>query len=377
MRAPFWPVLAVVAAGWSAPALSQPTRTSDSLSASASREAARRVIRMARQNPEFLPLPPTDSFTVGGRVVSKGSRVAGSVAVVNGPLEVYGSIDGDALALNGDVVVHRGGVVSGDARAVMGQVRLDGGEVSGEMRSFQGRALERPATDRVITPSTVAWLNVRIALGWFAMLGVIGIGVLVFAGTYLEGVVTILEQSFARSFWVGVASEVAIAPVLLLLVLALTLTILGVLLVPFAIVAYAIAAAGMLTLGFLAMAQVTGRSLSGARATRSLSERGAALRGLMVGLLFYLALWVAAAAMTWQPLMGAVLRGIAMTVTFAALTAGFGATVLSRAGARAATVKAAAPSSPVEEMSWQTPTPVSGVAAARRPTPAPYVTKER
>ena len=40
------------------------------------------------------------------------------------------------------------------------------------------------------------------------------IGVLVFAGDYLDGVVDSLEGRFGRSFWAGIATQLALAPVL-------------------------------------------------------------------------------------------------------------------------------------------------------------------
>ena len=74
------------------------------------------------------------------------------------------------------------------------------------------------------------------------------IGVLLFAGDYLEGVVDSLEGRFGRSFWAGVAAQLALAPVLVLLVVALAVTILGILLIPFAIVAFVLAVAGLIAI---------------------------------------------------------------------------------------------------------------------------------
>jgi hypothetical protein len=345
----------------------------------ARRDSALRQIQLARKDSSLATLPPTDSFSIGGRVVSAGSKVGGTVAVADGDLEIFGLVDGNAVAFHGDVIVHKGGVVTGDAISVLGQVRLDGGTIRGEMRSLQGSLGKAP--ERVVAPLSGAasvQRALKLALGWLMVLMVIGIGVLVFASSYLDGVVQTLEQDFSRAFWYGLAGEVALLPVLALLLLALVLSIIGILLIPFAVVAYAIAAIGVLTLGFLAMSQVTGRSLSRSRAGgRMLSERGASLRGLVVGLVAYFALWMLAAAFSWQPAAGTVLRGLALAVTYVAATAGFGAAILSRAGTRREAESAAPPEEKkAEELSWQTPTPVTGVVAARRPTPASYATKE-
>jgi hypothetical protein len=54
-----------------------------------------------------------------------------------------------------------------------------------------------------------------------------------------------------------------------------------------------------------------------------------------------------------------------------AVTVGFGAVLLWRFDVRRANrLAAGAARKPIDEAVWQTPTPVSGVAAARRTTPA-------
>ncbi|MBA3466554.1 MAG: hypothetical protein H0T21_04030 [Gemmatimonadaceae bacterium] len=46
-------------------------------------------------------------------------------------------------------------------------------------------------------------------------------------------------------------------------------------------------------------------------------------------MLAFLALWIIAAAFTWFPIVGALLRVLAVSVTFVAVTTGFGAVILS------------------------------------------------
>ncbi|MGH7711821.1 MAG: hypothetical protein ACREOG_11095, partial [Gemmatimonadaceae bacterium] len=212
---------------------------------------------------------------------------------------------------------------------------------------------------------------IGLALSWLCVLLLIGVGVLVFAQPYLEGVVDTLETRFWRSFAVGLAGELAAIPLLVLMIVALAITVIGALLIPFAIVAYVLALAGLLTLGFVAIARLTGGAL-GSDAVRRLSARGSALRGVLIGTVLLLGMWVAAAALMAVPVLGPLLRALAVTVTFVAVTAGLGATILSRAGTRGVEATAAKPADPAL---WQTPTPVTGVAAARRP--AATGTRER
>ncbi|MFP5354616.1 MAG: hypothetical protein ACLGIK_05600 [Gemmatimonadota bacterium] len=315
--------------------------------------------------------PTADSLTLGGRVIPAGTTVKGPVVVAGGDLDVRGTIDGTAVAIAGDVVVHTGGRVTGDAIAAFGDVTLDGGVIDGAMRSMTGRwgeSLRASMRGSGLEPTKRSPL--QFALGWFGVMLLIGLGVLVFAGSYLDGVVDVLQESFWRSFFVGIAGELGVLPAILLLVVGLAITVIGALLIPFAVVALVLAVAGLATLGFIAVAQLTGGSI-GARAAARLSARGGALRAVLLGVSLYMGLWLVATALGNVPVAGMALRLVALLVTYVAVTAGFGAALLSRGGTRrdAAVTQAAAPA--LDAASWQTPTPVTGVVAARRPDVMP------
>lgn len=236
--------------------------------------------------------------------------------------------------------------------------------------------LSAPATEPVHAAESAplgTWQSIKLVLGWFAVLVIIGLGVLIFAEPNMDGVVEAMEGSFAKAFWMGVLGEIMALPVLALLVVGLILTLLGILLVPFAVVAYVIAFAGLLALGFLAVARLTGSVWSRRDATSTRTPRSVNLRALFIGLVLYLGLWLLAAIFTWQPITGAILRGVAFAVSWVAVTVGLGAALISRAGTRrlgarplAGTSRRPAP----EDLAWQTPTPVTGVTAARRPATA-------
>ncbi len=310
----------------------------------------------------------SDTIGFGGRVIQAGDSVQGPVVVALGDLRVRGTVIGTAVVIAGDLIVEDGGRVTGDAIAAFGAVRAPSGAVAGVQRSISatlGSRLGLTPARRAARLSTQGALN--LSLGWLVIVLLIGIGVHAFAGDYLAGVTDVLEQSFWRSFLVGVAGELGIGPVLALLLIALTVTVVGILLIPFAVVAYLLAVAGLVTLGFLAMARLTGGSMGPGRSKR-LSAGGSALRGLVLGILLYLGMWVAAALLQWSPLLSGVARVLALAITYVAATAGLGAAILSRAGTRRDAVRPRAAS---DEMAvWLTPTPVTGVVAARRPTPA-------
>jgi hypothetical protein len=301
----------------------------------------------------------SDTIRFGGRTVAAGDTVNGPVLTVAGDLRVHGVIRGTAIAIAGNIVLENGGVVTGDAIAVLGSVFNRQGTVAGTSRNFSRtfgwlEDVERPTTRRATGDA------MSLSLGWLVVMLLVGIGVLIFASAYLDGVTDVLEQNFSRSFLVGIAGELGLIPALILVCAALAVTVVGILLIPFAIVAYVLAVLGLLTLGFLSVARLTGGGFGGQRG----EARGKTLRALVFGIGIFMGLWVLAAVFQWSPAISGVLRMVAMAVTWVAATAGFGAAILSRGG----TNRDAAKKTPVEEStSWQTPTPITGVAAARKP----------
>lgn len=375
MRAPFLAAAGVclaagVLAAQPAAGLSQDTGTTLIMApAPPSRESVRHQLDRVRLELEGRRLPRHGDISWGSRRVAAGQSVPGPLVIAGGQLDIFGLVRGDAIALGGDVVIHPGGHVSGDAVSAGGRVRVEGGSLDGERLVLTPGALSGRATE-ALAPTGSVKEAMALSLGWLVMMLLIGIGVLVFARPYLDGVVTEIERDFTRSLWVGLAGQLAIVPLLVVLAFALILTVIGILLVPFAVVAFVLAVVGIATLGYLAAAQVFGTALT--RSPPGLSDRGQALRSLVVGVAALLGMWIIAAALGWVPVAGWALRGLAFAVTWVAATAGFGAAILSRAGTRRPD-DVGSPSAPVEPrldpMAWQTPTPVTGVAAARRPTP--------
>ena len=313
-----------------------------------------------------VDIPPADRFVVGNHEVAAGSQQARTTAVARGNLNVHGRIAGDAIVLHGDLIVHPGGQITGNAVAVDGRVRTVGGVIEGDVKSIRGitggilaRAAGRSTT---ATGPVTTWDAIKMVLGWFAVLCAIGVGVLLFAERNLDGVVRALELQFTRAFWTGLLAQLAAIPAMLLIVVALAVTLIGILLIPFAVVAYVVALAGLCTLGFLAIARFTGRYFF----RNAPASRGTSLRSLFLGLAIYLGLWLLAATFVWNPVAGSVLHAVALAGSWVALTFGLGATILTRAGTqREGDTKRRAPV--VDDLSWQTPTPVTGVVAARRP----------
>jgi hypothetical protein len=291
--------------------------------------------------------------------VAAGESVSGDLVTLRGDLRVAGSVDGDVVALGGNVIVEPGARINGSVIAAGGTVQLDGGQVNGEIVEtvLQARA----------SPAPVHRSPIALALGWALVLAAIGLVVLLLARRNLERVAEAVRARFGRSLLFGLVGQLAFFPALLTIIVVLAITIVGLLVIPIALVAFLTAVAGAAALGFLAVAYASGDSLL----NRARGARSAPVGlSLFAGLGIYVIAWVLAAALSEVAVVGAVLRAGVGLVTWVALTAGFGATILTRAGSRDFEPDAPEPVVMPDDM-WQTPTPVSGVTAARRPTPAP------
>ena len=304
----------------------------------------------------------------GNQRVAAGETIPGSIVAWRGTLDVFGSVDGNAVASGGDVVGHPGAKVGGDVLAVGGKVRNEGGTVGGEMRSISALTVGPiPATPPARTAQT-AKRSLSLSVGWYLVLALIGLAVVLFARSNLETISERIRADFTRSFLFGLAGQILFVPALVITIVALAITIIGLIAIPFAIVGFCLAAAGALALGFIAMSFVIGDAAMRWRGAAVGGGRAQLLQFLLIGLSIFLVLWVIGGAVGGFGALGGLLRFIVMVVTWAAATAGFGATLASRGGTRALYPPMLEEIAPVDDLSWQTPTPVSGVAAARRPT---------
>jgi hypothetical protein len=322
-----------------------------------------RILERLEKGEQIQGLPSADSVAPGARAVPAGSTVKGTI-VARGPVDVSGTVEGSVVSLSGNVTVHAGGRVTGDALAVAGRVIADSGYVGGEMRTMSALPTLLPTIAPISDTRSAAERTlaaVKVVAGSFGVLLIVAIGVLLFAAPNLTEVVETVERRFAKAFWVGLAAQLLVLPGLVVLCIALALTLIGILLIPFAVVAYAIAIAGLLTLGFFAVAQLVGSAVWRGRDS---TERGRLFGTLVVGVAIFFALWVLASLLVWAPLAATVIRAAAVAASWAAVTLGLGAAILSRAGTHR---RVASGSRPVELAAWQTPTPVTGVVAARRP----------
>jgi len=236
----------------------------------------------------------------------------------------------------------------------------------GEMPSL-AQTSDNPATGGAATRTRRA----LTAVGGVAAIGLIlALVVLMSAQDPLEAVARAAERDISASFWVGLLWQALAVPIVLTLSLLLAVTIILIPAIPIAVLAWALAYAGAFTLGLFAVTLVVGRALLRRSTTH---DRGALLSSLMCGMIVLAAVWFGAAFLVTVPVIGILARLLALALTWVAATVGLGAVVRSRVGTLPEHIEVTTETS---IPSWQTPTPVFGVVAARRPTPVSTSTPE-
>jgi hypothetical protein len=318
-------------------------------------------------------------LTVPGGTARRGNFSLGSAETLNGNLlviegtaDVHGTLRGNLVTVKGDVVVHPGGVVSGDVLTLGGDVRDDGGEIGGEVRTLKSTTLLSPAPKaqtEVSTPFETVLSRIAGVLGVFLTLSVLGFGLVMFGRQNLEIVSDTVSHSFGRAFFTGLLGQILLLPTFGMLVVGLILSVAGILLLPFAVAVFAMLTVVAVVGGFLAVAHAMGETYTRRRMALGIVIGSPnSYRYLLVGLLALASLWAAWALFGWVPVAGTIIWGTAFFVSWLLGTAGFGAALLSRAGIRENFAgRLLPPEALTDEYLWATPQ--FGVPAARRPGP--------
>jgi hypothetical protein len=267
--------------------------------------------------------------TRGSHVVGPNETAQGSVVVLNGNLDVYGTVRGNAAAIRGDVILHRGARVTQNAVAAFGQVRNEGAAVGGAIRMYDRNDFRRAAMRSHAAPFVYRpWHAFGVSIGWLLLVTIIGFAALSIAGDKVDVVVNTLRGGVGKSFASGLLGQLLIVPGAVAVIVLLAVSIVGILIIPLGLIAYIALLLGLGMLGFIAAALLTGSAIT-ARNKKDETPRGAMLRAFLVGASVYIGIWIVAAVFSWMPLLGALLRSFAAGATFVAMTAGFGAVLLS------------------------------------------------
>lgn len=332
-----------------------------------------RPARLERELRAALRKPVTSTrLTVPGGEARLGHYSVGSDEVVHGPVlvlegdaEVHGRVNGNVVALDGDITVFPGGTIAGDVLAIGGGVyTLGDGTITGARQSLASTPDARPS------PSVALSMLYHAAgvAGLFLTLAVLGFGLVTFGRPNLEIVSDTVAHSFARSLFVGMLGQVLILPTLGMIVVGLALTIAGALLIPFAAVVFGLVVAVTTLGGLLAAAHAMGERIARRQLARGLVFSPNAYRYVFTGLGALAVLWIAWIIFGWVPVAGVLMLAAAAITTWAIATAGFGAALLSRGGVREHFAgRLIAPEMLTDEYLWATPQ--FGVPAARRPDP--------
>jgi hypothetical protein len=315
-------------------------------------------------------------LTVPGGAAQRGDFSLGSSQVHNGHLlvvdgnaDVRGQLQGNLVTMRGDVVLHSGGIISGDVLTLAGEVRDAGGEIGGEVRTLgppTGLTAAK-AGPEALTPLQSILRRGAGALGVFLTLAVLGLGLVTFGRQNLEIVSDTVSHSFGRAFVTGLLGQILVLPTFGMLVVGLILSVAGILLLPFAVAIFAMLTVIAVVGGFLALAHAMGETYTRRRMAQGVVVSSPnSYRYLLVGLLALSSLWAAWALFGWVPVAGSIIWGAAFFVTWLLGTAGFGAALLSRAGVKENFAgRLLPPEALTDEYLWATPQ--FGVPAARRP----------
>ena len=329
----------------------------DGLERQLRREAARDLPRLSLLN---------GVARLGNYALGTTDSIAGHLLVLRGNAEIFGHVTGNVVSLDGDIVVHPGGRLDGDALALAGEVRDAAGGVGGVSRALSG---PRPTATATAGPAGVLVRGAGV-LGVFLTLLALGFAVVTFARPSLEVVSDTVTHSLGRAFAVGVLAEILVLPTFGMLVVGLALTIVGVVLIPFTVVAYVLLLLTTVVMGLIAVAHSMGENHARRQMAMGVRISPNSYRYLVTGLTTLLAVWVAWFLFSWVPVAGGLILAAAVIATWLLATLGFGASILSRVGIRSDFAgRIVPPEALTDEYLWATPQ--FGVPAATRPPKDP------
>ena len=319
--------------------------------------------------PDLRITVPDGHAYQGHYSVGTGEEVQGHLLVMHGDADIFGTVRGNVVAVDGDIVVHPGAAVTGSVLAVGGRVRDEGGDVRGSVLTLSDpeTAIAVPVAPAATTWSTALRRGAGLA-GVFATLLLMGAGLVAFARPQVAVVADTVSHSFGRAFLAGLLAQILVVPTFGMIVVGLALTVVGILLVPFAVAVYVLLAVVTLLGGFLAVAHAMGEARARRRMAAGALGVGTSGHAYMAfGLAAALALWVVWIAFGWVPVAGWLIEVAAILVTWILATVGFGAAILSRLGLKDAFAgRFISPETLTDEYLWATPQ--FGVPAVQRPT---------
>lgn len=183
--------------------------------------------------------------------VAAGTEIASSVLVVDGTLEVEGTIRGDVLVVDGEVDMAPGSRITGVLRLVDAELDNSGGEIEGGVVQVEprGPVIDADLRERIrdeirseIDGSRhrdwgIARPVARVFSGFggllrdllnILILGMVGAAFFHFAGGNMEAVAETARTSTGRAALVGLSGAALVVPVFILGLVGLAVTIIGI-----------------------------------------------------------------------------------------------------------------------------------------------------
>lgn len=185
--------------------------------------------------------------------VDAGTEINSSLLVVDGTLEVHGTIRGDVLVVDGEVEIHPGGRITGALKLAESTLDNEGGAVEGgiqelrpdrsdlesrireEIRRELRNEFTRDRGDsrewgvgRPFSRIFHGFGNLFGDLFNILVLGLIGAAFFHFAGTNVEAVAETARTSTGRAALVGLSGAALVLPVFILGIVGLAVTIIGI-----------------------------------------------------------------------------------------------------------------------------------------------------
>ena len=176
---------------------------------------------------------PHGQARLGDFSVAAAETLTGNLLVLEGQADLFGRVVGNVVALDGNIVMHPGASVTGDALAIGGRILDRGGVVQGEQRSLGAAPVVAAKSGGALS---TALTNAAGLAGVLLTLGLLGFGVVLLARPNLETISDTVSHSFFRSFLTGLLAQILVVPTFGMVITGLVLSVVGILLVPFVVV---------------------------------------------------------------------------------------------------------------------------------------------
>lgn len=313
-------------------------------------------------------------FHVEDVVVEADRTVVGSLVVLQGDARIEGTVTDDVVLVGGTLELGPNAEVGGDIRIADGTLADAGARIEGAVVDLLDDERDEAASERSLRDEIRAELRSELrnelrdeirqtsrrdrgyalvapfrgvfgALGGLfqnlvavLVLGLVGMGLLAFAGPNLDAVAETARKAPGRAAVVGMAGTFLLIPVWVVGVVALAVSIIGIPVLVAWVPLFPVAAVAAGVMGYIAVARNAGEWLadSGYRWTDWI-RRENAVYTIFGGLLGLVGFFILANVLRVVPFLG-FLRGFlafaGMVVTFMAVMIGFGAVLLTRAGRR-------------------------------------------